>query len=602
MMNKMTMESTIEDVYNNPIGHDILHKVLMQSGLPDNVLKPVKKMRLKTLSKLLKKKLGDSFFITLIDLLNIEKDIPCVSHEPVKPAWWKEAVFYQIYPRSFYDTNYDGIGDLRGIIEKLDYLKDLGIDAIWLSPIYDSPNDDNGYDIRDYEKIMTEFGIMEDFDELLDGIHQRGMKLIMDLVVNHTSDEHKWFQEALNNSESPYRNYYFFREHPNNWTSFFSGSSWNYYPEQNIYALHTFSKKQMDLNWECEDMRNDVIDMINRWLDKGVDGFRMDVINFISKKEGLPDGNPMLGEMMEYRGIEHYFYGPHLHDYLKEIHEKAFAKHHAFSVGETPGLGMHMAQLVSGEERKELDMIFSFDHLESPGHVRFDDYRYDLNYYKRFMDDHMKNYGNDCWLSLFYNNHDNPKMASKINPDIHYTLAIQELLAIMQMTMKGTPFIFQGEEMGLVNYDFHSIKEITDVESRNLYKELCLKMNPEKAFKIIKAGTREHARVLLPWNDIEMPEHLRQEIDLETIDMYKELISLRKANKVLIYGDYKALRLKKDVYTYERYQDEESMIIDCNLCDHEKKAYLPEGYTCIYPKGHVEDKLMPYEARIWKKD
>ncbi len=241
-------------------------------------------------------------------------------------------MFYQIYPRSFLDTNGDGIGDLRGIIEKLDYLKELGVDALWLNPIYDSPNDDNGYDIRDYKKIMEEFGTMEDFEELLSEVHKRDMRLIMDLVVNHTSDEHEWFQTALKDMESPYHDYYFFRKSkgaPNNWTSFFAGSAWNYYEENEEWELHLFSKKQMDLNWDNEAVRNDVADMVNWWLEKGVDGFRMDVINYISKEEGLPNGDETIGEMMGFPGIEHYYYGPNLHKYLHELRMKTFEKYGA---------------------------------------------------------------------------------------------------------------------------------------------------------------------------------------------------------------------------------------------------------------------------------
>ena len=270
--------------------------------------------------------------------------------------WWKEAVIYQIYPRSFQDSDGDGIGDLRGICSRLDYLKELGADAIWLSPIYDSPNDDNGYDIRDYFSIMKEFGIMEDFDRLLDEVHQRGMKLIMDLVINHTSDEHAWFVEALKGSKK-YRNYYYFVKNrggnlPNNWASFFGGSAWNYYEELDSWALHIFSKKQMDLNWENPDMRQDIIAMIKWWLEKGVDGFRLDVINFISKKEGLPDGDKLIGKLMGFCGVEHYFYGSKLHEYLRQLKKEAFEPYDAFTVGETPGVGMEMGKLLTLPKEK----------------------------------------------------------------------------------------------------------------------------------------------------------------------------------------------------------------------------------------------------------
>ena len=450
----LTYGSRIKDLYQTPVGHDALARVLLQLGFPERVITnpAVANLKLRTVAGLAGKKLGPGFFDALLHLVNLERDEPAPSTGPIVPKWWKEAVFYQIYPRSFCDSNGDGIGDLPGILGKLDYLKELGVDALWLSPIYDSPNDDNGYDIRDYDKIMAEFGTMDDFDRLLDGIHRRGMRLIMDLVVNHTSDEHPWYQEALRDGNSPYRAYYFFRKDegshtpPNNWTSFFSGSAWNYVEESDSWALHLFSQKQMDLNWDNPDVRRDVIAMVNRWLDRGVDGFRMDVINYISKEDGLPQGNETIGALMGFAGIEHYYYGPHLHEYLREIREKAFEPHGAFSVGETPGLGMQMCRLVTGEGRGELDMVFSFDHLETPGHTRYDDYEYDLNYLRDYLIDWMEHYGNDCWMALFYNNHDNPRMISKITGDISRHTALSKLLAVMQFTLKGTPFVFQGDE------------------------------------------------------------------------------------------------------------------------------------------------------------
>ena len=403
----LTLDDKVKDLYKNPVGHDIIEKLLLTMGkssfLVTNPI--VSNMKLETLVKLAGDKISYEFAEKVMELVNAEEDIPVMQRGKISKRWWKEAVFYQIYPRSFLDTNGDGIGDLRGIIEKVDYLKDLGVDAIWLSPVYDSPNDDNGYDIRDYRKIMAEFGTMEDFDELLNKLHERDMKLIMDLVVNHTSDEHQWFKEALRDENSKYRDYYFFRKGtktengknllPNNWRSFFAGSAWNYYKNEDTWALHLFSKKQMDLNWDNENLRNDVIDMINWWLDKGVDGFRMDVISLISKKPGLPEGDEKIGEMMGITGIENYYYGPHLHEYLREIRARAFEPHRAFSVGETPGLGMEMCKLVTGEERKELDMVFCFDHLETPGHGKYEDYEYDLNYFRDFIINWTENYGDN---------------------------------------------------------------------------------------------------------------------------------------------------------------------------------------------------------------
>ncbi|MBQ3904779.1 MAG: hypothetical protein II744_07355 [Eubacterium sp.] len=290
--------------------------------------------------------------------------------------WWKEAVIYQIYPRSFKDSNGDGIGDLNGIYEKLDYLQELGVTAVWCSPFYDSPNDDNGYDIRDYRKIMDEFGTMEDFDRLLNEMHKRGMKLIVDLVVNHTSDEHEWFKEALKSKDNPYHDYYFWRDAtdkgvtpPNNWISLFGGPAWNYYESLDQWAMHLFSKKQMDLNWENENMRNSVYEMMNWWLDKGVDGFRMDVINFISKVKELPEANSFLGLLTGYKGAEFYFYGPRLHEYLREMRERSFGNYDVYTVGECGGAGIEMTKMLTADYRKELDTIFNFDFLINQGHT-----------------------------------------------------------------------------------------------------------------------------------------------------------------------------------------------------------------------------------------
>lgn len=608
-MKPLTMQSTIEELYQNPLGHDILSKILLQLGLPQSILlNPLTKhLKLSMIETLTRKKLDADFWNTLLKMVNTNTDtVESRFDGVIHPQWWKEAVFYQIYPRSFYDSDNDGMGDLKGIIQKLDYLKDLGIDAIWLSPIYDSPNDDNGYDIRDYQKIQEQFGTMEDFDTLLQEVHKRNMKLIMDLVVNHTSDEHAWFQEALHNPDSKYRDYYFLVDDqgkdtpPNNWLSFFFEPAWNHYKDQHLFGLHLFSKKQMDLNWDNPNVRKDIIEMIQWWFEKGIDGFRMDVINLISKDPGLPQGNTSIGEMMEFQGIEHYYYGPHLHEYLREIQEKAFAPYHAFSVGETPGHGMKIAQLVTSESRKELDMVFNFDHLESPGKVRYDDYQYDLNYLRDYLISWQTNYGDDCWMSLFFNNHDNPRMISKIDHRNIYRQAIARLLLGIQMTSKGTPFVYQGDEMGLINYDFQSMDEITDVDAIGKYNELIKTKTPEEAFHIVKAGTREHTRVLLPWN---RSCTYHQSIDTDITDDYRQLIHYRKKHPALIYGRFDVLNKSKNRYVYTRSDEKESFVIDCNLCDQVVSAYLLGGeYELVYPHGAIDRKqLPPYAIRIWKK-
>ena len=612
-MSKITLNSTIKEVYETPVGHDVLQRVAITLGFDAQWLDGMiaDHVKIKYIKKLAKKQFNDDFFDTLINLINSETDVLPPYKGEVEPAWWKEAVFYQIYPRTFYDSNGDGIGDLQGMIEKLDELKSLGIDALWLSPIYDSPNDDNGYDIRHYMQIHSDYGTMNDFQHLLREVHRRDMKLIMDLVINHTSDEHAWFESAINDPESSYRDYYYIipgdpDTPPNNWQSLFSGSAWRYYEDQGVWALHLFSKKQMDLNWHSDALREDLKTMINEWLDMGVDGFRLDVINFISKADGLPDGNDDIAQMMGYRGIEHYFYGPHLNDYLREIHDDCFAPHKAFSVGETPGAGMKIGQMLTSSRRHELDMIFTFDHLESPGHSKYEDYRYDLNYFKTFINDWILNYGNDCWCSLFYNNHDNPKMCSKINPDPQYATSIQTLLAVMQMTLKGTPFIFQGEEMGVQNYEFTSMDQITDVESVNLYQELIKDHSEEEAFVKIKAGTRDHARQLLPWQESskELLGDRYQGINEDIRNLYKKLIKLRHEHKTLVYGDYEPIDLSKNHFTYRREDENETFIIDCNLSDQIVDAYeMPPRAILMHPYSVPVDQtdvLGPYEARIYK--
>jgi len=626
---KYTLKSKVRDVWKNPVGHDILAKILLQLKLPTILITNpiISHLSLKRVKALAKGRLSEGFFETLIDLLSSVKDPPNNgSAEEIEEAWWKEALFYQIYPRSFMDSDSDGVGDLNGILMQLDYLKSLGVDALWLSPIYDSPNDDNGYDIRDYEQILDEFGTMEDFEALLDGIHQRGMKLIMDLVVNHTSDEHTWFQKALNEPSSPYRNYYFLQPAtestpPNNWTSFFSGSAWNHYEEQKLWGLHLFSKKQMDLNWENPALREDIYEMIRHWLDRGVDGFRLDVINYISKRPGLPYGDETIGQMMGYCGIEHYFYGPRLHEFLREIREKAFAPYEAFSVGETPGVGMEMSKQLTASSRGELDMVFSFDHLETPGHTRFDDYVYDLNYLKKYLIDWTLNYGNDCWQTLFYENHDNPRMVSKVDPSKQYRAQVAKLLGMLSLTLKGTPFIFQGQELGAVNKEFKDITQIKDVESIRLYRELISDgMSEEAAFSKILSGTRDHARTPMQWRHAKNggfsvgepwimgdgdEASCNAEEQMENPDsvlrFYQSLIALRKENKTLIYGNTRFIKPKrKNYFAYTRELHGVQYGIECNLSAHSLKRSMGWNHLLLSNYDGNGEILKPYEGRLYR--
>jgi oligo-1,6-glucosidase len=575
----LNFNSKIISIYSHPLGRDIVDKLLLQLNKPvwliNNPL--IGNLRLGTLKKLAGKNLSPGFFDAVLELLNSEHDVPDSNSVETVPTWWKEAVFYQIYPRSFTNSQNSAESGLRGILSKLDYLRDLGIDAVWLSPVYDSPNDDNGYDIRDYYKVLPEFGTMDDMDALIAGLHSRGMKLIMDLVVNHTSDEHHWFKEALRDENSPYRDFYFYRKSenvPNNWVSFFSGSAWNYYPEQDIWALHLFSKKQMDLNWECPALREEIYKMVRWWLEKGVDGFRLDVINYISKTTGLPDGDLFIGALMTYTGIERYFYGPKLHEYLKELHAKAFEPYNSFSVGETPGVGKQMGRLLTDNYRTELDLIFSFDHLETPGHSRFDDYRYDLSYLKQFYQTHLNEDIGHGWNTLFFNNHDNPRMVSKIDPEGTYTEILTRLLAILQLTLRGTPFIYQGDEAGTRNEAFTSIDEIHDVESLGLYAELIKTMPPEQAFKKILSGTRDHARSPLRWEELE-----RQRNAADSVwHFYQSLITLRRSSRALIYGKLEFLYPKdKTLLCYTRTLEGKCFYIEANLGSKSRSSKAPPG-------------------------
>jgi oligo-1,6-glucosidase len=598
----LSLNSKIREVYAHPLGRDIVDKLLLELGKPVWLVNnPVAGgLTLGAIKKLLLKRTGSGFFNTVLDLLNSEPDTPDNNPVTSQPAWWKEAVFYQIYPRSFGKNGTSCV--LRGILSRLDYLRALGIDAIWLSPVYDSPNDDNGYDIRDYYKILPEYGTMDDMDALIAGLHERGMKLVMDLVVNHTSDEHPWFQSALNDENSPYRDFYFFRKSdgkpPNNWISIFSGPAWNYYPKQDVWALHLFSKKQMDLNWECPALREEIYKMVRWWLAKGVDGFRLDVINYISKPPGLCDGDPFIGSLMAFTGIEQYFYGPKLNEYVKELRAKAFDPYNAFSVGETPGIGIQTGRLLTDSYRRELDLIFSFDHLLPPGHTRFDSYRYSLSYLKLVYQTHLNADLGHGWNTLFFNNHDNPRMVSKIDPEGLFSAQLAKLLAVLQLTLRGTPFLYQGDEAGACNVKFGSLDEITDIESKNLYAELIKTMPAEQALKKILTGTRDHARAPVDWE-----EHERQRNTADSVwRFYRDLIVLRRSSKALIYGELEFLRPRdKKLLSYTRRSGTECFYIEANLTPKKRKSRAkPDAVLLSGSYGKSGDKVLrPYEARVY---
>ncbi len=613
--------STISELLSNPIGFDVIYKILLQMGksisLVDNFV--IRRLKIKHIKFFLKGKLGEDFFYSLYELLNQEGTIEHSEKDEISRKWWKEAVFYQIYPKSFKDSNGDGIGDLKGITLKLDYLKALGVDALWLCPIYDSPLDDNGYDIRDYKKVLKEFGTMEDFDNLVTELKKRNMRIILDLVVNHTSDEHEWFKKALADKNSKYHDYYIFKPNegraPNNWVSFFSGSAWRYVEQTDEYSLRLFSSKQMDLNWENENVRKEVEDIVTFWRNKGIDGFRLDVINYISKNS-FNDGNETIGKLMEFYGVENYFFGKHLHDYLRELKKNAFGE--MFSVGETPGVGFEMSRLLSGEKRGELDTVFLFDHLETPGHVRFDDYHYDLNYLKKYYVDMYAHLTTEDWPSLFFENHDNPRMISKVSPKEEHRKNIGKLIATFMLTLRGTPFIYQGQELGLINQNFEKIEDFRDVESINKYEELiCQGVKEDEAIHILLAGSRDHARTCMPWSDgfttgkpwimsystINIDDKSEIEDKDSIYNWYKKLIALRKDSKTLVYGRVRfPSNKKKNYFSYYREDEERSFFIEINLSDKRiKRVEKISGYELMLSSGANNEYMEPYEVSIYKK-
>ncbi|HEL0678345.1 TPA: alpha-glucosidase [Streptococcus equi subsp. zooepidemicus] len=494
--------------------------------------------------------------------------------------WWHKATIYQIYPRSFMDTSGNGIGDLKGITGKLDYLQELGITAIWLSPVYQSPMDDNGYDISDYQAIAAIFGDMADMDELLDEAKQRGIKIIMDLVVNHTSDEHAWFVEARENPDSPKRDYYIWRDQPNNLTSIFSGSAWEYDEATGQYYLHLFSKKQPDLNWENAELRQSIYDMMNFWIDKGIGGFRMDVIDLIGK---IPDS--------EITGN-----GPRLHEYLKEMNQASFGNHDLMTVGETWGATPEIARQYSRPENKELSMVFQFEHIglqHKPNAPKWD-YAAELNVpalkeiFSKWQTELKLGEG---WNSLFWNNHDLPRVVSIWGNDTVYREKSAKAMAILLHLMRGTPYIYQGEEIGMTNYPFERLSDVNDIESLNYAKEAMANGMSEEAVldSICRVG-RDNARTPMQWSSQKNagfstadqtwlpvnPNH--QEINVASaladpdsvFYTYQKLIQLRQTQDWLVEADYQLLQTSDKVFAYKRQLGREIYLVVVNLSNQEQ--------------------------------
>ena len=536
--------------------------------------------------------------------------------------WWHSSVVYQIYPRSFNDSNGDGIGDINGIREKLDYLKELGIDVIWLSPVYKSPNDDNGYDISDYCDIMDEFGTMDDMEKLLKEANEKGIKILMDLVVNHTSDEHKWFIEAKKSKDNKFRDYYIWRDpvnghEPNNLGSCFSGSAWQYDESTDQYYLHLFSKKQPDLNWENENVRNEVYKMMNFWIDKGIGGFRMDVIDLIGK---VPD------EMITGNG-------PKLHEYLQEMNKAALEGHDLLTVGETWGATPEIAKLYSNPKRKELSMVFQFEHIgldQIEGKEKWDVKPLDLLDLKKVLSKWQTELEGEGWNSLFWNNHDLPRIVSRWGNDREYRVESAKMLATLLHGMKGTPYIYQGEELGMTNVRFEDINEYNDIETLNMYKDRISKgYSHDEIMASIYAKGRDNARTPMQWDSTENAgfttgkpwlkvnknyKFINAEDCLQDKDSifyhYKKLIDIRKHNDTIIYGDYKLLLPEdKNVFAYRRELNGDKIVVVCNFYNKEVNLNFNEDFNNVeillsnYKDSSIlmkDLKLRPYEAIMYR--
>lgn len=557
----------------------------------------------------------------------------------MKKAWWKEAVVYQIYPRSFMDSNGDGIGDLKGIMSKLDYLKDLGVDVIWLCPIYKSPNDDNGYDISDYYDIMSEFGTMEDFDQLLEETHARGMKLIMDLVVNHTSDEHPWFIESRSSKDNPKRDYYIWKsgkngQPPNNWESFFSGSTWQFDETTGEYYLHLFSKKQPDLNWNNPEVEQVIHKMVKWWLDKGIDGFRVDAINHIGKAEGFPD-DPHPEDKNHNTGYPLFANLPQVHQVLQKLNKEVLSHYDIMTVGETSGVGPKDALLYVGEDRNEFNMVFQFEHMsiDSGDEGKWGVHPWNLLDLKQIMSKWQTELYGKGWNALYFNNHDAPRAISRFGNDQTYWGESAKLLATYVHTLCGTPYVYQGEEIGMTNVAFDSIDDYRDVEILNFYQEKVVEQgqDPEDIMRRIYHKGRDNSRTPMQWDAsnqagfttgmpwIQVNKNYKkinvasQVNDPESIfNYYKKLIQLRKQHDVIVYGDYHLLlEDHPEIYAYVRTFGNENLLVILNFFGKTPTFKLPEklkltdpellisNYSVVY-NDLQEVKLRPYEARVYR--
>ena len=547
-----------------------------------------------------------------------------------KTDWYKDAIIYQIYPRSFYDANNDGLGDIPGIISKLDYLKDLGVNCVWLSPVYDSPQEDNGYDISNYRDIYKPFGTLEDFKKMLDEMHKRGIRLIMDLVVNHTSSEHPWFKSAIADKNSPYRDYYIIRKGkkngkkpPNNWSGFFAEKAWEKIDDEDYY-LHLFAKGQPDLNWENPKVRAEVKDILRYWLDMGVDGFRCDVITLISKDQRFKSVFPSIA----IAGKQYFINGPRLHEYLHELNKDVLSHYDCMTVGETVLSSLDDAKLLVAPEREELSMIFNFDHTDVDNYlgIKWFHRKFSLIRLKKAVEKWQHGLHSCGWNSLFIENHDQRRSLGRFGTDDKkYRYQSATMLGATYFLLQGTPFIYQGQEFGMTNGDFTSMDELRDVEIKNTYalakKIFFLKPLIEKhKFDL----NRDNARTPMQWNNEKYAgfsnvepwikvnankEFINVEQDLKNeqsiIKFYRELIAFRKSNDVIKNGEYICLNNKdKRVYAYKRKLDDKEIIVISNFTNKQVKEKLLSSLSnfelVLSNYSNNNDVLEPYETRVYK--
>lgn len=545
----------------------------------------------------------------------------------MKKTWWKEAVVYQVYWRSFYDSNGDGYGDLQGVIEKLDYIKELGVDVIWLNPFYESPDRDNGYDISNYEAVMEKAGDMETFQRLLEEIHQRGMKVIMDLVVNHTSDQHPWFLDSKSSLDSQKRDWYIWKApkdggRPNNWRSYFEPSAWTFAEETGEYYFHSFAKEQPDLNWKNDELRQEIYRMMRSWLDQGIDGFRMDVVNLLAKQDGFPDAE-------DPANISYLADNPGIHDYLQEMNQEVLRHYDVMTVGEIPFVTPETGLLYVGEDRHELNTLFHFQVADEMPTM-------DLVKYKEIQESWYKGLRGKGWNSQFLNNHDHTRQVTRYGNDGKYRVESAKLLATMLHTLPGMPYVFQGEEIGMTGVRFKSIEDYNDIAMKNKYKEEVEKgKDPDEVFESLLLLSRDNSRTPMQWNSgknagfttgspwINVNPNYK-EINVENVlndpdsvfYYYQKLIALRKKNNVMVYGDYEDLS-KKDpyIYMYTRSDNDHTWLVMLNHSDERQQVNISEQFSgseasLVIANMEAEDKgkitltntmmLRPHEARVYE--